>query len=92
MIRKISYKYSKGDVENIERICKKIKEIKAGDRIYFPLKTDVAGQIDECIVKSAESKGNVIIIKFSLIRTTLRTILLNTRLHIILDISTGSWK
>lgn len=65
MIRKISYRYSKRDVENIERICKKIKEIKAGDKVYFPLKTDIAGQIDECIVKSAESKGNVITIKFS---------------------------
>lgn len=65
MIRKISYRYSKRDVENIERICKKIKEIKAGDKVYFPLKTDIAGQIDDCIVKSTEVKGSVITIKFS---------------------------
>lgn len=65
MIRKISYRYSKRDVENIERICKKIKEIKSGDKVYFPLKTDIAGQIDDCIVKSAEVKGSVITIKFS---------------------------
>ena len=65
MIRKISYKYAKGDVENIERICKNIKEIKAGDKVYFPLGTDIAGQIDDCIVKSAEVKGSVITIKFS---------------------------
>ena len=64
MIRKISYKYAKGDIENIERICKKIKEIKVGDRIYFPLKIDVAGQINDCLVTSAETKGNVITIKF----------------------------
>lgn len=64
MIRKISYKYAKGDVENIEQICKKIKEIKVGDKVYFPLKTDIAGQIDDCIVTSAESKGSVITIKF----------------------------